>query len=197
MDFFEPNRYFSRISAIDIPRDIIGRGYTHILLDVDNTILTRDKHEIPHDVSLWLQNARKAGLEFCLISNNWHKGVYEWANRLDMPIVAKAIKPLPPAIMFAMRKIGAQRKSTLVIGDQLMTDVLGAHLLGIRAYMVCPLVEHDLKHTLLLRNIERFLMGDLLPEGSGYDDAGVEGIVEHSTYRGASTDESSQVMENG
>ena len=154
----------SRISRIDIKRDIVAAGFTHVLLDVDNTIFTRDTHEVPRDVSIWLAMARDAGIAFCLVSNNFHAGVYTVADRLGLPIVAKAVKPLPPAFLIARRKIGAKRASTLVIGDQLITDVLGAHFLGMHAYMVCPLVEQDLKHTLLLRHVERVFIGDMQPE---------------------------------
>lgn len=165
MAFLEPDRYFSRISRIDIERDVKALGFTHILLDIDNTILTRDTHEVPRDVAAWLARAREAGITFCLVSNNWHKGVYGLAERLELPIVAKAIKPLPPAFLLAMRKVGAKRKTTLVVGDQLATDVMGAHFLGMKAYLLAPLVEQDLPHTLLLRNFERVIMGDRQPEG--------------------------------
>ncbi|MEG0070686.1 MAG: YqeG family HAD IIIA-type phosphatase [Raoultibacter sp.] len=164
MAFTEPDRYFSRITRIDIERDILARGFTHVMLDIDNTIFTRDTHEVPRDVGVWLGRARDAGISFCLVSNNFHEGVYALARRLDLPIVAKAIKPLPHAFLIARHKIGAKRKNTVVIGDQLITDVLGAHFLGMCAYMVCPLVEQDLKHTLLLRNVERVFIGDMQPE---------------------------------
>lgn len=166
MAFLEPDRYFARISKIDFQVDIIDKGFTHVLLDIDNTILTRDTHEVPRDIGLWLAMARKAGLSFCLLSNNWHKGVHELADRLRLPLVSHAVKPLPPAYLIALHKIGAKRKSTVVIGDQLITDVIGAHLLGMKAYLVCPLVEKDLKHTLLLRNLEKVLIGHLQPEGA-------------------------------
>lgn len=166
MSLVEPERYFSRISMIDIQKDIIDAGFSHVLLDIDNTILTRDTHEVPRDVSFWLSRARSVGLTFCLVSNNWHESVYDLAKRLDLPIVAKAVKPLPPAFLVALGKLGAKRKDTVVIGDQLVTDVLGAHFLGMTAYMLQPLVEQDLKHTLLLRNVERAFMGDREPEGA-------------------------------
>ena len=164
MTFLEPDRYFSRLSHVDIERDILALGFRHVLLDVDNTILTRDTHEVPRDVGVWLGRARDAGIAFCLVSNNWHHGVYELAGRLELPIVAKAVKPLPPAFMYAMHKIQANRKNTLVIGDQLVTDVLGAHALGMKAYLLAPLVEQDLPHTLLRRNLERVIMGERKPE---------------------------------
>ena len=82
------------------------------------------------------------------------------------PIVAKAVKPLPPAFLMALRKLGAKRSETVVIGDQLVTDVMGAHFLGMKAYLLAPLVEQDLPHTLLLRNFERVVMGERKPEGA-------------------------------
>mgnify|MGYP002511266875 CR=1 FL=1 len=164
MALFEPDRYFSRLSHIDIERDLLGCGRTHVLLDIDNTILTRDTHEVPRDAGMWLGRAREAGVRFCLLSNNWHHGVYQLAGRLDLPIVAKAVKPLPPAFLAAMRKVGGTRGDTVVIGDQLVTDVLGAHFVGLPAYMLQPLVEADLWHTLLLRHFERLVMGGRVPE---------------------------------
>lgn len=166
MAFLEPDRYFARISRIDIDRDLLALGYRNVLLDVDNTILTRDTHEVPRDVGFWLAKARDAGISFCLVSNNWHEGVYQLANRLSLPIVAKAVKPLPPAFLMALGKLGAKRAETVVVGDQLVTDVMGAHFLGMEAYLLAPLVEQDLPHTLLLRNFERAVMGERKPEGA-------------------------------
>ncbi len=164
MPLFKPDRYFSRISHINIKHDLINRGLTYGLVDVDNTLLTRDTHEIPRDVGLWLGDARDAGFVICLVSNNFHESVFRVADSLELPIVARAVKPLPPAFLMALHKLKAKRKNTVVIGDQLMTDVLGAHFLGMLAYLLQPLVEQDLPHTLFLRNFERIAMGGRQPE---------------------------------
>ena len=166
MALFKPDRYFARITRIDIERDILAQGYHCVLLDIDNTILSRETNAIPRDVGVWLGQARDAGIAFCLVSNNWHANVHELAADLGLPIVAKAMKPFPAAFICARGKIGAKRAETVVIGDQLMTDVVGAHLAGMKAYLLAPLVEKDLPHTLLLRKVERVLMGDREPEGA-------------------------------
>lgn len=164
MSFFEPDRYFSRISKIDINNDLLARGYRNVLLDIDNTILTRDTREVPRDVALWLTKAREAGVAICLVSNNWHRNIYDFAKKLEFPIVAKAMKPLPPALLIALSKLDAKRSETVMIGDQLLTDVVGAHCVGMAAYMLAPLVEQDLPHTLLLRNLERAILGDRIAD---------------------------------
>lgn len=165
MAFLQPDRYFSRVTAISVPHDLLRRGFSSIIMDVDNTLLTRDDHHVPSDVLAWLSSVRAAGIKVCLLSNNFHEGVIHLADRLELPIVAKAVKPLPHGFIMALHTLHARRADTVVIGDQLITDVFGAHFLGMTAYMVCPLVETDLWHTLLLRRVERVILGDKKPTG--------------------------------
>lgn len=61
-------------------------------------------------------------------------------------------------------KMGARRRETLCIGDQLITDVWGGHFMRMPVYMVEPLVSVDLKHTLLLRHVEALFMKNIHPE---------------------------------
>lgn len=164
MALWSPERYFSRITDIDIERDLLAPGYTHVLLDIDNTIRARDTHAVPRDVGMWLGRARTAGVQFCLVSNNWHADAHDFAAEMALPLVAKAMKPLPPAFFAGMRKLGARRDNTVVIGDQLTTDVLGAHCAGLPAYMLQPLVKQDLRHTKVLRVLESAILGDRQPE---------------------------------
>ena len=74
------------------------------------------------------------------------------------------MKPLPHGFVLGMRKLKAKSANTVVIGDQLSTDIVGAHVVGLVAYMLQPLAEQDLRHTLVLRNIERAILGDREPE---------------------------------
>ena len=47
MALLTPDRYFSRITAIDIEADLLGRGYRAVLLDIDNTVRARDTGQVP------------------------------------------------------------------------------------------------------------------------------------------------------
>lgn len=164
MGIFDPDRFFSRITAIDVRADLVDVGFNHVLLDIDNTVRSRADGCIPRDVFLWLARARDMGVGFCLLSNNWHRDVYGFAAELGLPIVAKSCKPLPFGFIRGMHRLGSRRDDTVVIGDQLLTDVAGAHLSGLHAYLVLPLAEVDLKHTRYMRILERNLMGKRYPE---------------------------------
>ena len=166
MPLFTPDRYFSHISHIDIQRDLLACGLKYVFLDIDNTILPRDTRELPRDVGFWMGRARDAGVTLCLVSNSMQQDVYEFARRMDVPIVAKAYKPLPFGLMRAVREVGGDRAESVMVGDQLVTDVWGAHVLGMKAYLLRPLVQQDLKHTVIFRAVENAFLGDRQPEGA-------------------------------
>lgn len=168
MSLFTPDRYLSSLTSIDIQHDLLGRGLMHVLLDIDNTVRSREDGKVPPAVRQWLAKARAAGVEFCLLSNNWHADVHAFAEELEMPIVAKACKPLPFSYGAALKKIGATTADTVAIGDQLITDVVGAHLVGLPAWLVMPLCEVDVKSTAFMRIFERAMMGTQQPEGVTY-----------------------------
>lgn len=83
---------------------------------------------------------------------------------MKLPIVVKSLKPLPGAFIKAKKKIGANKNNCIMIGDQLMTDVFGAHAVGLKCILVQPLVEKDLIHTIILRKVERLFMKNIKPE---------------------------------
>lgn len=158
MPVLTPDRRLPRCTALDVRADLLDAGFTHLLLDVDNTILPRDGSGIPEDVRAWIGEVRKAGVRICLMSNNWHEPVIACARELDLPLVKGCVKPLPHGFIRARRRIGGVRRHTIVVGDQLVTDVWGAHLAGLSAVLVPPLVQQDLWHTRALRHIERAIL---------------------------------------
>ena len=163
MRMLGPDRCFSRLSRIDVDADLRACGLDTVRLDIDNTLRSREDGLVPEDARAWLSACERAGVRVCLLSNNWHKNAHELADRLQLPIVAKAMKPLPPGYIAALAKMGSRARSTVVVGDQLFTDIMGAKVLGLSAYMVAPLGDVDLPYMAALRRIERALVGDAAP----------------------------------
>jgi len=192
MSLFTPDDYLTSVTRID-PADLVRAGFTVALIDIDNTLVPRDTHLLAQETCAWISELKAAGLCVCLLSNNWHKTVFAYAERLAVPLVYKAMKPLPFAFLHARRKAlessgvslaqkqaqkqgavlsgegsgsqlaAAGKDKVVVIGDQLMTDVLGAHLLGWKVILVTPLSATDLWYTLLFRKGEQRLMKGAQP----------------------------------
>lgn len=159
----EPDLYLRSVRDIDI-EGLRERGIDTLLMDLDNTLLPRDSTVIPDDIVQWCSHLDEQGMTACLVSNNWHERVRTVAAELDFLLVSKAVKPLPMAFRRAMRLAGSSRDRSVVVGDQMFTDVLGGKLLGLMTIMVLPLSHSDLPHTLLLRRIERVLLAGRQPE---------------------------------
>jgi hypothetical protein len=104
-----------------------------------------------------------AGLGVHLISNNWHRSIFGKAEELGLPVIAKAMKPFPFGFRAAARALGVRPRECAVVGDQLLTDVLGGNLVGAITVLVEPLSTTDLPHTLVLRRLERVIMGKRVP----------------------------------
>ncbi|MCF0104557.1 MAG: YqeG family HAD IIIA-type phosphatase [Eggerthellaceae bacterium] len=164
MPVLKPNKFFKRVTNIDPQTQIKDQGFDIVFLDVDNTILPRDTHEIPEDINKWLEDLLTSGLKVCLLSNSFKEGVNKLGDELGFPVLTGSLKPLPIAFIRAFRKMGASRKNSVLIGDQVFTDSLGAHLVGMKYYMVEALSEVDLLHTTIFRKLEKCILRNIDPQ---------------------------------
>ncbi len=144
----------------DVSLDGLERaGVRGIVVDLDNTVCAYSQPELAPGVAEWVREARERGFALVLVSNNFSERVASVGARLEIPVVPNALKPLPFAFIRALRLLRTPRRATVVIGDQLFTDVLGAKLVGLRTVLTEPLVEQDFPLTRLLRFLERTIAG--------------------------------------
>lgn len=162
MKVLQPDIYVNDVLGLDL--DAFKReGIDTLLIDLDNTILSRDATEVTGDIHAWIRGLEQSGFITCIVSNNWHSSAIVHAEKLQMDIVAKAIKPLPFAFRQALEKVGSKPSRSAVIGDQVFTDILGGNLLGMKTVLVKPLSANDLPHTLLLRRLESMVLAGREP----------------------------------
>lgn len=131
--------FFDRVSYIDVHRDIIDFGIKSVVLDIDGTLRNRINGETPDDVRDWIWRCRESGLLVCLLSNNFHSRVSEFADELGLPLFSEAWKPYPAAFRDVMRELGTSPEETLMVGNNRIVDIVGAHSVGMRAYLVRPI----------------------------------------------------------
>jgi len=151
-----PGRVVPSLTALD-PADLVRRGIRGIILDLDNTIVAWGEAAPAAGVREWVARARAAGLRGCIVSNNWRAGVRRAGEVLGLPVVGWALKPIPFGFRRAMAIMGTHPAATALVGDQLLTDVLGGNLLGVHTILVDPLSEREFPTTRLVRRVERLI----------------------------------------
>ena len=158
-------RYVASLPLVDVD-ELVGAGVELVLLDRDNTCVPRDVGEPPAEVMAWLARAREAGLSLCLVSNNFHSSqVGETARQMGCSVVDHAMKPAPFALRRAMRLMGAAPERTVMVGDQVFTDVVAGNLAGVRTILVRPQSRSDLWCTHVFRLFERLALRGARFEG--------------------------------
>ena len=165
MGLFRATRYVASLPLVSV-EGLVRDGVRLVLLDRDNTCVPRDARVAPDAVTAWLDRAREAGLELCLVSNNFHTShVSRTARELGVDFVDHAMKPLPLALRRAMRRAGARPEKTVMIGDQVFTDVAAGNLAGVRTVLVRPQSRTDLWYTHVFRVFERLALRGVSFEG--------------------------------
>jgi HAD superfamily phosphatase (TIGR01668 family) len=151
---FRPDLEAATLTDVSL-EDLWGRGFRGIILDLDNTVCGYHESTLAPGVREWVLAAKSRGFALVMVSNNFRERVAAFGAQLDVPAVPSALKPLPRGFLTALRRLGTRRAQTVVIGDQLFTDVLGAKLLGLHAVLTQPIVPKDFPLTRVLRLMER------------------------------------------
>ena len=151
-------RYVASVDLIDVDA-LVKDGVRLVLIDRDNTCVPRDTKVAPAAVVAWLDRVRAAGIKLCMVSNNFHSGeVRASADELGMDVVDHAMKPAPFALKRAMQLMGATPQETVMVGDQVFTDLMAGNLAGVRTILVRPQACKDLWYTHVFRVFEKLAL---------------------------------------
>jgi HAD superfamily phosphatase (TIGR01668 family) len=156
-------------SLASIDRDaLLARGIRGLLVDVDNTLVCWRQHEIPEANRAWLEQA-KQDFAVCLLSNSiTFRRLQDLSATLGVPSVARwgwGRKPFAAGYRDALAQIRIAPEQAAMIGDQLLTDVLGANRLGMYTIMVNTLSESEFFATRINRWIEALIRAQLTRRG--------------------------------
>lgn len=153
---FVPDLYVESIYSIDF-NTLKQQGLRSVIVDLDNTLVETKRPFATDKLTNWLRDAKAAGLQVMIVSNNTKLRVAKFSKPLGIPYIHTAKKPLNTAFKKALKLLNSQRSETAVIGDQLLTDVLGGNRMGLYTILVVPISNQDNIFTKLNRRIERQL----------------------------------------
>lgn len=150
-------------SVTEITMGILKKNNINgLILDVDNTIIDIDRN-MDDRVKKWAYDLKKQGVKLCIVSNtNKHEKVKEAAEKLDIPYFYFAKKPFKKGFMKAKELMNLDVKNIAAVGDQIMTDVIGANRCKMFSILVEPISKKDIFITKIKRPIERFIINRYL-----------------------------------
>ncbi len=157
MALFRPFMMKNRITDL-APSELKSLGIKGLLLDVDNTLALHFDKQPLDGVEQWISAMKDAGILLTIVSNAPEYRVKPFADRLGLSFRYTCLKPLPFKLKRALKEIGLRRQEVFLCGDQLFTDMLCAHLSGVKGLLVTPVECEDKWHFRLRRFLEKPLL---------------------------------------
>lgn len=142
--FHRPSHRARSLSDIS-EQELCALGIRAALLDMDNTLSTWRGRSLAPDASDLVARLSQAGLALAVFSNNQPRNVTALAEQLGIEVaIARAGKPNRRAFIKAAQRMNLPPSACAVIGDQLMTDIVGARRAGFgAAILVRPLTRRE------------------------------------------------------
>jgi len=136
------------------------RGIRALIYDLENTLCRWREWELDERTHALLQDLRDRGMQIAILTNAWvppeHRLVRE-LGELGIPVVVSARKPLRSGFRRALARLGVDPGQAAMIGDQILTDVLGGKMSGLHTTLVDPLGPEESRLTKVNRWVERRL----------------------------------------
>ena len=153
-------------SIYEIPVDFYSKNnVTTLLIDLDNTLDSYRLYEPTERAVQLIEDIKKAGITPVVVSNNRGKRVGTYATALGVEYIYSAHKPFSRRIRNFLEEKGVPVENSMLVGDQMITDVLAAKGARLRVVLTEKIVKEDQWTTHINRLFDRPIRNHLRKKG--------------------------------
>lgn len=154
MKKFRPFAHAQSLYEID-PKFFISNNINTLMVDLDNTLDSYKLRKPSENAIKLIKKLKDAGINVVIISNNKHDRVKEYADVLDVDFTWYTGKPFPGKINKYVKEKGLNKENIMIVGDQLMTDVVAGNRAKIKTILTEKIVKEDQPTTRFNRIFDR------------------------------------------
>ena len=167
-----PDQIVNTVFDIDLD-ELKARGVRGIITDLDNTLVSAKTPLATPKLVGWLDLVKDRGFKVVILSNNNKTRVGKFAEPLGIPFIPAARKPAGAAFRRALKLMEFTAEQSVVVGDQMLTDVLGGRRAGLHTILVTPIAPREEGWaTQINRTIEKIALARLRKKGLWPDKGG-------------------------
>lgn len=135
-----PEMYSKSVYEIDYEK-LKELDKKNLLFDIDNTILPVDDINVGEELIDLFKRLKKDGFNIIIVSNNNKERVIPPAEILNVKYLYDAKKPTKESFDKALDILKSNIDNTVMIGDQMLSDIKGAKKYGLYTVLVDPLTN--------------------------------------------------------
>lgn len=172
MEKYVPDIYQKSVYTIDYNK-LLNRGIKCLLFDLDNTLAPINIKEPNRKLKDLFDDLQCQGFNVIIFSNSPKRRVKPFKEELNIDCCANARKPFKKKFLKILNTYNYNENEVAIIGDQLLTDIVGGNNIGITTILVNPISTKDFIFTKFNRAKEKKIMKklrkqDLLVKGRYY-----------------------------
>jgi len=170
---FKPDMYQKDIYAIDYKK-LKSLGIKCLLFDLDNTIISKNNRKLSRKLKDLIENLKDKGFRVIIFSNAPKAKIRPFKDYLEVDCSANSRKPCIKKFKKILKIFKYEESEVAIIGDQLLTDILGGNKVGIYTILVDPIEVSELIFTKINRFFEKIVIKrlkkhHLFEKGKYYD----------------------------
>jgi len=133
-------------------------GIKTVVFDIDNTLVAHTEPEPPQNVLSYFEFLKSIGIKYAIVSNNSKERVESFCKELAIPYYYKALKPRKKYLKKVLSDLGADAKTSALVGDQLFTDIFGGNRMNMLTILVTAVGEDETSFVSFKRRFEKKIL---------------------------------------
>ena len=144
-NYLKPSLYIRSYKELNVA-SLKRHGIKLLICDLDNTLVPHFTKLPNMEVIEFIHSVEKQGIEFVIMSNNTRKRVKTFAEKAGVKEwYGNARKPFKKIAKSIIENKNLNPKDVVIMGDQIIMDILVANRLKCESILVQPLVSSDVE----------------------------------------------------
>lgn len=160
MEKYMPDIYVKSIYYIDYEK-LKERGIKCLLFDLDNTLAPLSIKKPNKKLKELILKLKNLGFKIIIFSNNGKTRLKPFKEELEVDCAFSCKKPMKKKFNLILNEYKYIVSEVAIIGDNLMTDILGGNKVGITTILVNPISNKETPQAKISRLCEKIIMKKL------------------------------------
>lgn len=164
MEKYIPDIYIKSVYKIDYDK-LKERGIKCILFDLDNTLAPLSMKRPGKKIKDLFNKLKSMGFKIIIFSNSGKKRLKPFKSELEVDCAYSCRKPSRTKFDIILKDYKFSVSEVVIIGDNIITDILGGNKVGITTVLVNPISSKDRIITKFVRLYEKYIIAKLSDKG--------------------------------
>lgn len=160
MEVYIPDIYVKSVYKIDYDK-LKESGIKCLLFDLDNTIAPLSLKKPNKKIKDLFNKLKEMGFKIIIFSNSGKSRLKPFKDDLEVDCAFSAKKPMRKKFDIIMKEYRYSVSEVVIIGDNIVTDILGGNKVGITTILVNPISNKDRVITKIVRLYEKHIINKL------------------------------------